>query len=311
MIIVSGQPPVVEEVELPPRVETGPETHALTWEYHAPGGGRVWRLTDLTSPVVKLRGALGTGKVDNEGWWDEPASLDGATWQGVRLGRGQLFIPVLVRGADTADFAAQHDAFIRTLSRKDPAVVRIIRPDATWRQATVRYQAGADTPIDLDPMKARLHRYGITWSRESPFWAGQPVVKKFKAATPGAFFPGPPFPIGDVLSFASAEITNPGHEPVRGVWRIHGPFTGFTVGLGSSLVSMTLTRSAGQWVEVDMRHGKLTMLDNAGADVWDAATAAKFTSIPAGTSPLVINVTGAGVGTEVWVTIEPLYETGW
>lgn len=309
---VAPAPVVVEE---PPQIlRAGAETHALAWSWEAPWLGRIWQLTDLRSPVLKLRGATGTGQVDPAHRWLEHGNLPGAQWNGTTVGRGQVFLPLQVTGADTVDFLAEHGAFLDGFT--DPTregLLRVTRPDGQWRQIACRYDSGADFPVVLDPVKQARAVYGITWATGSPFWEGEPVTDTFGEVTAQPFHPGPPWTLLPNRSLTDAEVTNPGNVPATAVWRVWAPFTGFTIGYGTQLISMTLTKpTAGQWVEIDTRPGVLTIVDELGVDRWDALTAVDFgDGLPPGRVPLTTTVTGSGAGTRVDLTFTPRYRSGW
>lgn len=291
-----------------------PVTTSLRWQWTGWDGAdyRTWDLTDLASPVLKVRGATGTGHAVPEHHWTDAPLLDGSSWDGVRFSRGQLTVPVIVTGSDTASFLAEHAAFLRSLDARREGTMRITRPDGQWREFTCRYDSGADMPIDLDPAMACRASYVITWNLADPFPAGEPVVLRFTNPAPTQLFPGPPFHINSSRTLASASFTNPGDVASPPLWRISGPFTGFRVGLGDAVVALTLTKPAGGWVEIDMAARQRTILDEAGVDRWLAATEAEFADIPPGVDvPLTVQVDGATADTSVELSFTPKYQSAW
>ena len=292
--------------------EPQPSRHVpLTWTLTAPWLERTWTLTDLASPVVKLRGAMGIGKAVPVHRWSESPVLDGSTWEGVRVERGEVFVPVMVQAADSQAFGAEHSAFMSALDRRREATLRLSRPNGSWRELAVRYAGGADSSIDLDPMASCLARYGVTWVAPDPFWRGEPVSAYFPYVTTPALFPGPPWVLAPNRTLSNATIVNPGDEDSYPTWRVDGPFTSFTVGIGAAVVSLTRTLTAGQWIDVDMTPGVLTIRDHNGVDRWDDVTAVEFAPIPPGTSSLVTSVVGSGAGSGVTLTFTPRYSTAW
>jgi hypothetical protein len=295
----------------PGRVDDpGPETVALSWQLRAPWLSRSWDLTSLASPVIKLRGATGTGQVDPTHWWSEAPQVDGASWEGLRIGKGEVFIPLEVTGRDTVDFFTHHDRFVRALDPRREAAVRVTRPDGRWREIPVRYASGADFPITLDPAKARRAVYGITWATADPFWRGPEEVLTFGTGAVHPFFPGPPFQFSAGQSLATSRVVNPGDENSYPVWRVSAPFTGFSVGVADSLVVMDLTKDSG-YIDIDMNPNRLTILDEDGVERWDAADEFTTAPIPPGTTVLTTKVDNPGTGSAVELTYEPRYRRGW
>jgi len=309
MIIVVAAPAAGEVVP----VVDGPQVavEALSWTWTAPWLNRSWNLTDLSSPVLKLRGATGTGQADPTHWWSEAPTIDGSQWEGARIGRGQVFLPLEVHAADSATFLVEHEAFMQSLKPRQQGVLRVSRPDGQWREIGCRYESGADLAIELDPVKSHRAVYGITWATPDPYWSGAPVSVTFVQPVATTFFPGPPFTIGAGSSLNSATVTNPGDEDAYPVWRITGPFTSFTVGVGAAVVSMTRTVTAGGWIEIDMTPRALTIVDNAGVDRWDDVTAVEFAPIPPGEVDLVTTMVGSFAGSAASLTFTPRYGRGW
>lgn len=307
MILVSRTPVVVD----PPVEPTPVPRPQFTWTWSADWLDRSWDLTDTSSPVLKLAGATGIGQADPTHWWSEAPTIDGASWEGHRTASGEVFLPLLVQGDDYATFEAEHQAFMASLNPAREGVLRVTRPNGQWREIACRYASGGDMTADYDVTQSLAATYGITWTTADPFWRGAEIVATFVNSAGGAFYPGPPFTITPGLTMQDPTILNPGDVDAHPVWRVEGPFTGFSVGIGDSLVEMTLTKSAGQYVEIDMRPRRLTILDEAGVDRWDNVTEVSFSAIPPGQTTLTTNVTGAGSTSGIVLTFTPRYRRAW
>lgn len=312
MIIVAPVivPPVIPDPPPPPASLTSP---SMRWTLTAPWLDRTWTLTDLSSPVMKTAGATGTGQVDPEHWWSTSPALDGSSWEGGRVDRGSVFIPLIVQGSDADRFLAEHSAFAATLDPRREVTFRITKPDGKWREIPMRYDTGGDLTADLDVLRSCYATYGITWSTADPYWRGEPMGPRFEYELPTAFFPGPPFVLASGQSLNSATVTNPGDVEAHPIWRVEGPFTGFSVGVGSSLVDMTVSKGLGEWVEIDMRPGVLEISHNGDSDLFEdgAVNVVRFSSIPPGDTDLTTIVYGSGIGSAVELSYTPRYRRGW
>lgn len=305
MIVVTqaGQPP-----SPPPPRPAPPSRLTATWTSWT---GDSWVLTDQRSPVYVLQGADGLDMVDPEHWWaDDDSGRDGSVWDGVRFPRGEVVLPIRVGGDTVDEFVANRAAFRRSLDPRQVGLLSITTPDGASRQIACRYESGGKAPIEQDPLMVRRASYVITWATADPFWRGDKVSGFFPYAPPQAFYGAWPPVVNSSQSLGFASVTNLGDVDTAPLVHIDGPFTGFEVGVGDGTVAMTLTKGAGQWVEVDARPGQLSMVDETGARMWQYATKANLRgmAIPPGEDvSLVTQVDGAGVGSAVTVSFEPGY----
>lgn len=273
--------------------------------------GASWDLTDAFSPVYALQGLSGFGMADPDHWWDESPLVDSASWNGLRYPRKERFIPIRIEGPTPDDFMANHAAFLRACDPRKESTLSMITPDGDTRSVQVRYQSGINGESQLDPLMVRRVIYPVTWTTD-PHWFGPDQSIPFVYDSPVNLFPGPPFTLNASRSLLSATTTNPGDFDTHPIWRVEGPYTSFSVGVGTDLVSVTLTRTAGQWVEIDTHRSRLTVKDESGTDRRSAVTARKFAAIPAGTDvPVVTTLVGAGAGSKVTLTYTPLYRSPW
>jgi hypothetical protein len=82
--------------------------------------------------------------------------------------------------------------------------------------------------------------------------------------------------------------------------------------VGTSLVKVTVTKTAGQWVDIDLRPTKNTVKDETGTDIRSSVTEFANAPIPAGaTVPLAISLNGSGVGSAVDLTFTPQYRSAY
>ena len=313
-----GTPPIDTSIVTTPKPNQGrhnlrPRLAAIWRSWN---GVDEWTLTERTSPVFVLRGATGTRGAPVEQAYAE-TQRDGAPWEGVRVAKGQLGLQIRL---DAPDWEAMRDLthrFEESLEPDKVSTLRMVTPDGKWRDLSCRYVDGLDYPIELDPLASRTATYSLTWDTPDPFWLGEEVVTEFPfgdAVRPN--FPAPPMQINSSQTFGSATVTNPGRgigSPA--VWRIDGPFAGFSVGVGGALISApNLTKAKGQWVDIDATPGVKTVTDESGADLWLSLTsrAGMGAEIPPGVDvPVDITATGVGPGFNVRLAFRPRYRSGW
>lgn len=312
IVVTTGVQPFVQNQISPSIRLPGRPRLTATWTSWT---GDSWTITDPKSPVFALVGATGMSGTDPEHWWSTAPSIDGSSWDGLRVPQGEIFMPIRLDGSTADEFLATRDAFRKSLNPRQTSTLRLTRPDGTWREIACRYVSGKDQPIEPDPLMVRRETLPITWATADPYWSGAPVSVPFPYSTPLPLFPGPTFHINSSRQLGNTSVTNLGDADSYAVWKISPPYTGFTVGVGSSVVTMALGHVATGSITIDARPGQLTMLDGAGNDVWHYATEEDLMgmAIPADGQPVPLTTTlvGAGSGSQVSVTFTPRYEGGW
>lgn len=302
-------PPDVPDVPVEP---SEPVAFGLRLSWSAPWLGKTWELSSSTSTILHVMGQTLLGPAPVVHAWSESPALDGSTWERARYDRLPVALPLLVAGESTAEFIEEHAAFVRACNPRQVSILRVTRPDgSSWRELECRYESGLDAGYERDPAYMMQAAYMVEWVAPDPFWRGEPVSAYFPYVTTPTLFPGPPWVLAPNRTLSNATITNPGDEDSYPTWRVDGPFTSFTVGIGAAVVSLTRTMTAGQWISVDMTPGVLTIKDQAGVDRWDDVTAVEFAPIPPGTSNLVTSVVGSAAGSGVTLTFTPRYSTAW
>lgn len=306
MIIVTDNGPVDigEAVEVPASSAPRNQRLGFTWVGHT---GDEWDL--VYGPVGLLSGARGFGLPRPQHWRRENL-LDGAFHTGLRFPARDVFLPVEIR--DRQAILEQERPFFTSLDPRREARLRVTTPDAQWRELVVRYDEGAEGEYEWDPLVRGATAYGLRMTAEDPFWRGSPVVvrSEYPSATP-SFFTGPPFRLAPVEVLGNTEVTNPGDVDAYATWRIEGPFSGFSVGIGTALVTMTLAKPPGGWVEIDMSPAAKTIRDEAGANLWSVADDVSMAPLPPGEVQVATTVTGASAGSAVQVSFTPRYFRAW
>lgn len=307
MILTGGvaAPPVVEPAETwPPPGLVPPERTGLRLSWTAPWLGRTWELSDCDAPVYRVLGPVSNGLTDPSHQWLTAAKINGSLWQDHRVDVARETHLVGIETTTTAEFAVEHAAVMAWADPTREGLLRWTRPDGTWRELACRYESGLGlSSWEGDPFEQCRALYPVTWVAADPFWAGPPMVLSFPYEVASSFFPGPPFTFAAASSLNSSQVDNPGDVPSYALWRVTGPFSSFTVGVGDALVQMAVSKAAGQWVEIDMRPGVYTMLDETGADMWDFQSEAAFEPIPPGVSDLTTSVSGSNLGPTSGVTL--------
>lgn len=317
-IVVGTTPPVgPPPVEPPPEPVPGQQSPTMTWTGWT---GEPWTLAGDFKAMILLeadgRGGMIMPPVENFAY--QSATADGATWGGYNIPPRDVTWPLVFIADSPGNLRAEHARFLNTLRPGTVGTLTVSLPEGQRRSLSLRYVSGAEGDFGTNTYGASWLRHGITMRAYDPFFFGDPVSESFSyspgvnfyGGTPGGF--GPPFYISSSQTIDTAKITNPGDVDVYGKWRIHGPFTAATVGFGSSLITLPITKTLGHYIEVDTNPLVGTIVDDAGTNLWQYAGAVDFTPLPASSvTDLAVTITGSNVGTAVEFEFTPKFWRAW
>lgn len=309
MIIVEASTPTPPD-ERPPHVRPHIAPRLRLGMMLTGVDGSTWDLYD--GPVRVVSGAQGFGAAKPEHRWKSAPAIDGSTWSGSRTPQRAMTLPVYIHTADSMEWRDIDAAFWDAIDPSGECELRVETPDNRWRTLRMRYDDGADAQIDTDPLLLRYVTYALSFIAADPFWHGPPVTRQFKLGAMQPLFPGPPFNINPSNVLGAASIANPGDVETWPVWVVRGPFDGFTVGLGESVVSYVGPAAAGDSVTIDMHPHMLTIRNAAGADRWANATQVEMAALPPGENvDLNLALSGANAETRIELQYVPRYRRAW
>lgn len=281
--------------------------------------GSVWDLTGGSAGVFLEDVLRGTGMPDPEHRWGTYPSSDGSEWQGLRYPAREFSAVVVISAGDPHDFESLSSRFMRSLHPREVGHLEARRAlGETRRLMGCRYVDGA-SGHPRDSYWRDTGRFGLRLLAD-PLWSGDELAVVFDnssstttyIATSGAGWP--PYGISSAATISAATLTNPGDEAAWPVVRFSGPFTAasLTQDGGPGLVDIDATLTEGQWIEVDMRPGRKTVVDDTGANRRGDLDTFRPFALPVGELvPLTLATTGDGAATSVTVRITPLYHAAW
>lgn len=315
--------PVTTSPDTPPPVEL-PEIGYASITYIDPTGTR-WPMTDVTAEWYTLaEGVSGLGAASYH-LTSDPHPRGGARLRHVQPQPRTIVWPLLVKGADhlkfTANWRALARAFTRTLRRgpdgaRTPGTLEVARPDGSVRTISVYYQQGYDGRGQTAT--------GITWDSavltlwcEDPYWVdAEPVVVHRESGVAADFqVPYPTVSSSQILG--ATTVTNPGDVDVWPVWTITGPASLITFTRTDTGEAFTLNPTAvghgnllaGEKVTVRTDPVQVRYQDGSnwiGALNWPDAV---LWSLPPDPTDVTFQLDGAGTGSAVDLSFNPLYET--
>ena len=283
--------------------------------------GSVWRLTDLSGGVVLTRGGVRGMSMPPVVRFTPVVSpaLHGTRNRGFRVNERDVFWPLYINHpTSSAGFIARDAAFWATMRPDQTGVWSITAPDGTTRSLTCRFMDDGNKAFDMLPSITGWTTYGVTLVAEAPFWLGTPVVRTFQAVNP---LTPPPYPTsassppyvlylsaGQTLQAATAR--NAGDVEAWPVWRLSGPFTSASVGVGAAQVVVPFVVAAGRYVTLNSDPASFTATMDDGTDVTNLLGQSGWASVPPG-GEASLNLSIVGGAGSVSVTLTPRFLRAW
>jgi hypothetical protein len=279
--------------------------------------GTLWDLSSGRSGVYLRPGLRGLGMPPIIRYSQKSPAVAGSFYRGSTVDERDVFWNVKVfRNTGSQDWIEHNRRWWRSLNPTKTGKWVVTQPSGDYRNLEIRlvddsgFTWASDT--ELDPEIAGFANYGLNLVAEQPYWQGAPISISWRPeGSPQPFFSPPGsasvFSIGSSNAVFGARIANPGDVDAWPVWKVNGPYTVASVGVGSRLISLP-ARTNGQSITVDTNPAAQTATDQTGADITAQLGSVDFAPVPPG-DPTQLNVTMTGTGS-VDVTVVPNYLMG-
>ena len=274
--------------------------------------GSQWYLTSPASRIRLMPGIRGLEAGDIQRWTSDAPGLAGNRYRGHRALAREVFLPVYVRGASSSDWVTLRRAWDASMD-PDTEGTLVVTVQGARRYLPCRW-VSTEAGWTRDPLLAGKNAMGEYFEAAGAYWQGEPITRSWVSANPDDFFMavGGVFWISPSNTIGSAVIDNPGDVPAWPVWTVRGPFTTATIGITGADIDIPFALSAGQWLRIDTRPDRQSVVDHTGADRVADLGAVAFAPIPAGQSvTLAIDATVTGTGFGVEAALTPLYRRAW
>jgi hypothetical protein len=272
-----------------------------------------WLLTDINGGYRALAGWRGLDSPEYQHYLDESPALNGSFWRGSRKLHRVVYGPILIEGPDRATAIARRRAFIEAADpQRGLGTLTVVESDGTSRHIPAFKASGleGDTSEDMDGIV--WAKGGVTFFGPEPDFLGDDQVATVRPAASVPFYPIYPLRMAANRTFGDLSLPNPGSAYAWPVWRIEGPCTAIdltndTTGLTLSLV---ITLSNVQWVEIDTREGHKTIRDQSGAPRWNTVQdGSALWPLVRGDNAVDVSLTGSTSDSLLTVTYAARYLT--
>lgn len=282
--------------------------------------GSVWNLTTGLEGVALQPGFRGFGMPDVQNYRQEGPTTDGSTFNGFRVQKREVFLPLLT-WVGSSDFYGSQSwidkdaAFFDTMRPGRSGTLTVEAPNGSERSLECRFESDNSQAFDTDPSFVGWAPYGVTLIADDPFWYGEPLLETWGSEVPVEFFGGEPpdtmFTISTGASFTKASMVNEGQHESYIKWTIKGAFETIKVGVGSALIQIPFALGASQTAVIDTSPSDMRVMVNGVDRTSDLTVMPKFTPVPAGgKTNLTISYTGTATGT-VSAELRTRYYRAW
>ena len=270
--------------------------------------GRVWALSDAESPIrIAVDGKSGVAKI--RGLQGSPWKLEataGVQQPGVTVisridDKSIVSMELRCGGGDPDDVVDEVREFADGLGRGVARGGRMMRLTCLDSDRFQEVRLAELVEFDWTRLASiGLQTVQLALQSDESWWRSTPVDKTFTAS-----------------EFAGARVKNASTTDL-GSWpwfRIEGPITNPTLGFDGEQVTVPITLSAGQWVEIETDPDAWSVRNHAGVDLtWAPSVGYRWhkrvppRSTKNGGAPLHISGAGTSSETRVRVVVPQLFE---
>lgn len=240
----------------------------------------------------------------------DPDPRGGDTIRFIRAQAGHLTWPLHVYGDTHMEFVTRlrqiRKAFTMTVHRGQTGLLRVARPDGTYREVDVMYSDGFGGEPGEDWLFANPT---LTLMCPDGYWRSNPsfVTRKYLTRQP-FLSPYPRISSSQVIGITT--IKNPGDVAAWPTWLIAGPMEAMTAVSNTTGRQFTITYSLAAGETATITTQRPTVRGPAGQNIADAINwpVAFLWPLLDGDNDIEIDVEGADSGTSVTLSFSPRFE---
>lgn len=198
-------------------------------------------------------------------------------------------------------------AFMSTIHRQAPGILRVARPDGTAREIDVYYESGfqgegGENWLSANPV--------LTLLAPEAYWRDVEPTTVVREYAPGADFLNPFPTISSASVIGSTTVDNPGDVEAWPTWVITGPMTVLTAANTTTNRSfeLTYTLTAGQ--QITITTFRPTVRGPAGQNLVNSLNwpTAYLWSLMPGSNAITFTLAGSGAGSRIELDFYPRFD---
>lgn len=279
-----------------------------------PAGGRAPRvLNDRSQGFRVLKGATGLNAPSFDLLTSNTPLLDGEQLDDVYADTREIYLPMLVTGRTESEFRSRTNELVADIFPfRGEGRLEVAQADGKRRSIPVIYQEGMEGSDAITDGGERWWKFGLKLRALSPWWEGVPVTQSWSYSDPVTFLPITPRKVASSQVLGDATLFNDGDVETYPSWAITSPADTVVAQRVDTGEQFAVDRPipTGRKLSV-VTAPRLTdvRLDDGTAYARYLRNGSALWRLPAGTSKLSLQVTGAAAGTVVTVAYTPRYAT--
>lgn len=274
--------------------------------------GVEWPLSDIGED----RGYFTTSQVAGWGalafeYTTDPIPRGGESVRNIRAQAARITWPLHIYGTTYLEFTdryrALRRAFLSTVHRQTPGVLKVARPDGTARQINVFYEDG------FAGEAGENWRYAnpvLTLYAPDGYWSDVTPTTVLRSYSPGVNFLSPFPSVSSSQVIGNTTITNNGDVEAWPTWTVTGPMTALTATNNTTGRSFILTTTLLSGEQATITTFQPTVRGNSGQNLVGSLnwpTAYLWELIP-GDNSVTFTVGGSGTGTKIQLDYYARYD---
>ncbi len=241
----------------------------------------------------------------------DPVPRGGDDVRYIRSQSVRITWPLHIWGETHTEFLTRYRnirrAFMSTIHRQTPGILRVARPDGTAREIDVYYEAGfagegGENWLSANPV--------LTLLAPEAYWRDVEPTTVVREYAPGADFLNPFPTISSASVIGTTTIDNPGDVEAWPTWVITGPMTVLTATNTTTSRSFELTYTLTGGQQISITTFRPTVRGPAGQNLVNALNwpTAYLWSLMPGSNNITFTLAGSGAGSRIELDFYPRFD---
>lgn len=241
----------------------------------------------------------------------DPLARGGEAVRFIRQKPGSIVWPLYVYGDTHLQYVQRHrqirKAFLSTMHRRAPGVLRIARPDGTAREIDAYYDSGLEGEAGEGWL---FSKDAVSLYTPDGYWRDTTPVTVTRAYQPGSNYLNPFPTVSNSLAFGETVINNPGDVAAWPTFTITGPMSAMSATNVTTGYTWSLTYGLNAGEQITVTTWKPAVRGPSGQNLVSSLNwpDAYLWWLDPDDNDIFLNLIGATAGSSVEMDFYPRYE---